>query len=397
MPPSAGHGSIGSTPRATKPQSCAVTPNGMTSRGVPRRAREAVARAFWIANTAPQGPTYVVLDAALQEEHMSVPLPLLDVRRSTSPASAGATLETIDRIRAMLGSGRRVVIWRGGPRAPWTPGRLASSSPSGSMRGRDRSQDRRHSRRITRCTSGAGDRSLRPPKRRSPFRGRSNSEPGLGGSGRHVAQAAKPAEGGADPRVARSRRAQWLEHGLPGPCARRSLCRRRSRCGGDRSRQSGRGLGCVKRLLRRANGVRPDPSSPLSVEHLAFALHARPLCNPQRLAASPSAVLERRVVAISAPAGFHWQRRRRGHRRRSGHLGGRRTRAQGQRPPADFDLWRWRFLMGVTALWTAVHYQIPLLLVIANNRCFHNDEVHQERVARMPSPSDREQVDRPAY
>ena len=41
------------------------------------------------------------------------------------------------------------------------------------------------------------------------------------------------------------------------------------------------------------------------------------------------------------------------------------------------------FLMGVTALWTAVHYRIPLLLVIANNRSFYNDEVHQERVARM--------------
>jgi len=34
-------------------------------------------------------------------------------------------------------------------------------------------------------------------------------------------------------------------------------------------------------------------------------------------------------------------------------------------------------------VWTAVHYQIPLLLVIANNRSFYNDELHQERVARM--------------
>jgi thiamine pyrophosphate-dependent acetolactate synthase large subunit-like protein len=41
------------------------------------------------------------------------------------------------------------------------------------------------------------------------------------------------------------------------------------------------------------------------------------------------------------------------------------------------------FLMGVTALWTAVHYRIPLLVVIANNRSFFNDELHQERVARM--------------
>jgi thiamine pyrophosphate-dependent acetolactate synthase large subunit-like protein len=41
------------------------------------------------------------------------------------------------------------------------------------------------------------------------------------------------------------------------------------------------------------------------------------------------------------------------------------------------------FLMGVTAVWTAAHYKIPLLIVIANNRSFFNDELHQERVARM--------------
>jgi thiamine pyrophosphate-dependent acetolactate synthase large subunit-like protein len=41
------------------------------------------------------------------------------------------------------------------------------------------------------------------------------------------------------------------------------------------------------------------------------------------------------------------------------------------------------FMMGVTALWTAAHYRIPLLLVVANNRSFFNDELHQERVARM--------------
>ncbi|OGA13672.1 MAG: acetolactate synthase [Betaproteobacteria bacterium RIFCSPHIGHO2_12_FULL_69_13] len=40
------------------------------------------------------------------------------------------------------------------------------------------------------------------------------------------------------------------------------------------------------------------------------------------------------------------------------------------------------FLMGVTALWTATHYRIPCLLIVANNRSFYNDELHQERVAR---------------
>ena len=41
------------------------------------------------------------------------------------------------------------------------------------------------------------------------------------------------------------------------------------------------------------------------------------------------------------------------------------------------------FLMGVTALWTAVRNDIPLLVVVANNRSFFNDELHQERVARQ--------------
>jgi thiamine pyrophosphate-dependent acetolactate synthase large subunit-like protein len=39
------------------------------------------------------------------------------------------------------------------------------------------------------------------------------------------------------------------------------------------------------------------------------------------------------------------------------------------------------FLMGVTALWTGVRNSVPLLVVVANNRSFFNDELHQERVA----------------
>lgn len=40
------------------------------------------------------------------------------------------------------------------------------------------------------------------------------------------------------------------------------------------------------------------------------------------------------------------------------------------------------FMMGVSAVWTAAHYEIPCLMLIANNRSFYNDEVHQERVAK---------------
>jgi thiamine pyrophosphate-dependent acetolactate synthase large subunit-like protein len=41
------------------------------------------------------------------------------------------------------------------------------------------------------------------------------------------------------------------------------------------------------------------------------------------------------------------------------------------------------YMMGVNALWTAANAQIPMLMVVCNNRSFFNDEVHQERVARQ--------------
>jgi thiamine pyrophosphate-dependent acetolactate synthase large subunit-like protein len=40
------------------------------------------------------------------------------------------------------------------------------------------------------------------------------------------------------------------------------------------------------------------------------------------------------------------------------------------------------FVMGASAVWTATHYRLPLLIVVANNRSYFNDEVHQESVAR---------------
>lgn len=40
------------------------------------------------------------------------------------------------------------------------------------------------------------------------------------------------------------------------------------------------------------------------------------------------------------------------------------------------------FLMTSNALWTASHYEIPLLVIVFNNRSYYNDEEHQERVAR---------------
>jgi thiamine pyrophosphate-dependent acetolactate synthase large subunit-like protein len=42
-------------------------------------------------------------------------------------------------------------------------------------------------------------------------------------------------------------------------------------------------------------------------------------------------------------------------------------------------------MMSINALWTAARYRIPALFVVANNRAYFNDEVHQENVARARS------------
>ena len=55
------------------------------------------------------------------------------------------------------------------------------------------------------------------------------------------------------------------------------------------------------------------------------------------------------------------------------------------------------YLMGVTALWTGVHYRVPVLIVVANNESFFNDELHQERMARAARPARGESLDRLAH
>jgi len=58
------------------------------------------------------------------------------------------------------------------------------------------------------------------------------------------------------------------------------------------------------------------------------------------------------------------------------------------------------YLMGVSALWSASHFDIPVMIVVADNRSYFNDELHQERVAQMRSrpPQNRwigQQIDNP--
>jgi len=87
-------------------------------------------------------------------------------------------------------------------------------------------------------------------------------------------------------------------------------------------------------------------------------------------------------LAVSAAGDWlgqqRWRRCRlwaRGHAR--GALRARdRGRTSGPRSSAMENLH-----MGIGALWTAVHYRLPVLIVVNNNVSFVNDEIHQSEVA----------------
>ena len=354
--------------------------------GSAEAAREAVARAFWIANTPPQGPTYVVLDAGLQEERMTAPLPPLNVRRSTPPVAAGVAPETIDRIRSVLGRARRIVI---------LAGRASRSMEAWSAR--IALAERLGARVVTDLKIGASFptdhplhvgapailapvpealaaiaeadailsldwvdlagtvRSLPSPPKAEVIHVSLDHAVHNGWSMDHQGLAPVDLYVAADPDAVAIALGKAIEN-----------------------------LAAPRAVAAASQQVRPDPSGPLRVEHLAFALR--------------EAVATRDVSLLHLPLSWNgawWPFRHPldfiGSDGGGGIGGGPgisvgaalALEGSGRLPISicgDGD-----YLMGVTALWTAVHYQIPLLLVIANNRSFYNDEVHQERVARMRS------------
>jgi acetolactate synthase-1/2/3 large subunit len=41
------------------------------------------------------------------------------------------------------------------------------------------------------------------------------------------------------------------------------------------------------------------------------------------------------------------------------------------------------YLMATSSIWSAVHYKVPLLLVVNNNTSWYNDEEHQFKIAKI--------------
>ena len=79
----------------------------------PGAAREAILRGTWIANTAPQGPVYINLDAEMQEAKLAEPLPPIDAARYTPAVATAAPADLVQQAAALLKSAKQPVILSG--------------------------------------------------------------------------------------------------------------------------------------------------------------------------------------------------------------------------------------------------------------------------------------------
>ena len=353
----------------------------------PAAAREALIRATWIADTAPKGPVYINLDAEMQEARLAEPLAPIEAARFMPHADPAASAELIEDAAAILKAAHHPVILMG----------RVSRSVDG-WNDRVALAEALNAKVISDLKIGCGFPTDHPLHAGAPASNAMVSEAieaikaadvilaldwvdlagGLRNALGHEAPKAKIINVSADFHVHNGWSMDYeslppvdlLLPSTPDDAVPQLL----AALGGAKARKPA----AVK---ARVETYQPS-SGPVRVDDLARSLKA--------------AVGEREVTLTHLPLSwngatwpFHHPLDYIGSEGGGGVGGGPgisvgaalALKGSGRLPVAicgDGD-----FCMGATALWTAVHYRIPLLVVVCNNRSFFNDELHQERVARL--------------
>ena len=348
----------------------------------PGAAREAILRGTWIANTAPQGPVYINLDAEMQEARLTEPLPPIDAARCAPAVTTAAPADLVREAAALLKSAKRTVM---------LSGRMARSEDA--WNARVALAEALNARVITDLKIGASFPTDHPlyvgaahaltPDSADVLRAAdvvlSLDWVDLAGALKLAppTPAAKIIQVSLDHRIHNGWSMDY--QGLPavdlffsadpdavvpelvltlggGGRPRQALPPRAAPAG-----EEPRGFTNehVARVLKKVVGERP-----VTLTHLPISWEDRwwTFRHPLDFLGSDGGGGVGGGPGISVGAALALKN--------SGRLAAAVC--------GDGD-----FLMGVTAVWTAVHYKIPLLFIIANNRSFYNDELHQERVARM--------------
>ena len=347
----------------------------------PAAAREALFRAAWLSGTAPCGPVYVNLDAAMQEAPLPEPLPPLDPVRFMPAVIAGPPPALVEQAAALL---------RGASRPLILMGRVGRSEAGWDQR--LRLAEAFGAQVMTDLKIGAAFPTDHPLHAGAPgvfpvpaaVAALARADVILSLDWVDLAGTLKTGFGGAPP-TAKIIQVS-LDHALHNGWSsdHQGLPPVDLFIAADPDAfvaALADGLPAASPAKAAPGPAEPDANAPLAVPHLAAAL---------RRAVGP-----RPVSLLHLPLswdGAFWPFRHPldflGSDGGGGIGGGPgisvgaalALRGTGRLPVSicgDGD-----FLMGVTALWTAAHYRIPLLLVVANNQSFFNDEVHQERMAR---------------
>jgi thiamine pyrophosphate-dependent acetolactate synthase large subunit-like protein len=350
----------------------------------PAAAREALMRAHVLAHAAPMGPVYVNLDAGMQEAKLTEPLAPLDVARFTPPVSAAPAAAQVAQAARLLKAARNPVM---------LIGRVSRSEAA--WQARVRLAEGLGARVITDLKCGAsfptdhhlhlGAPSVLTPDAEG-LAALAKADAILSLDWVDLAGTLKAATAPADGASIIHASVDYQVHN-----------------GWSMDHQ---GLPPVDVLL----AADPDLAVPLLIEELGAMRNPAPVrpALPERLLSPDTLTVEHLARALRDAVGerpvslthlpLSWNGAWWPFRHPLDYLGGDGGGGLGAGPGltvgaalalrgtgrmaigicGDGD-----FLMGATALWTAAHYRIPLLIVVANNRSFYNDEVHQERVARM--------------
>ncbi|HTV35563.1 MAG TPA: thiamine pyrophosphate-binding protein [Xanthobacteraceae bacterium] len=347
----------------------------------PAAAREAILRGTWIANTAPQGPVYINFDAELQESKVSEPLPPIDVARYMPEVTTAAPAELVKQAAATLKGAKQVLILAG-----------RCSRSEAAWNARVQLAEALGARVVTDLKIGASFPTEHPlyagaPRAISPdsVEGLKNVDVilsldwvDLAGALRSYgpSPSVKVIQVSLDHRIHNG----WSMDHQALPAVDLLLSADPDLVVPELVKEIGKGNKPHAVPAPRAKSPDKEPTG-FTNEHIARALAKvlgdRPVCySGLPLSWDDSWVPFRHPLDYVGSNG-------------GGGVGGGpgisvgvalALKGTGRLPIAicgDGD-----FLMGVTAVWTAVHYKIPMLFILANNRSFYNDELHQERMAR---------------
>jgi thiamine pyrophosphate-dependent acetolactate synthase large subunit-like protein len=346
--------------------------------GSPGAARESLLRAYWMANTAPRAPVYINLDAEVQEMKLPEQLPPIEWARYMPPMASAAPADQVKKAAEMLKGAKRPLIYAG---------RVSRSVEAWNQR--IVLAEALNARVVTDLKIGASfptDHPLYAGATRGVAPDAFEADlvlsldwVDLGGALRGGATGTKIIQVSVDQTLHNG----WSMDYQQLPPVDLFLAAEPD----DVVPALLEALGAASAKPKYVPTYTPVASKPLAAdeltnEHLAYALR--------------QAVGERDICLTHLPLSWdaNWWPLRHPLDQVGGDGGGGVGGGPGMSVGAALALkgsgripigicGDGDFMMGNTAVWTAAHYRLPLLIVVANNRSFFNDELHQERVARI--------------